>query len=154
MSPGVREADRRGAFTVPLAGRPFAPGLLRTVGSRVRVTLPPGPEGKRPRFEGTLLEAGPDSVRVAWLARDTTALPAADVRRLEVSLGQHRPVLSSIGRGALIGGGSLALVSFLSADRDRCDESGCDWFYLSPGEAALVGGLMGLSTGAVRWSRT
>ncbi len=138
------------APAVSTAQAPARPTLVATpaVGSLVRVTLPPDSTGKSQRVEGTLLASSLDSLHVAWRTGDASTLSIADVPRLEVSLGRHRPVLRSIGMGTVIGAGSLALLTAMSHD-DSCPSSGCGWFYVSRGEAATFAGILGAVGGAV-----
>ncbi len=120
------------------------------VGSLVRVTLPaPSANAPRRRHLGTVIMLERDSMRVYWRDGDSsTTIALADVQRLEVSLGRHRRVLRSIGMGTVISAGGFALLTALTHG-DSCPSTGCDWFYLSRGEAATLAGIMGAIGGAV-----
>lgn len=117
-------------------------------GARVRVSLPTLPDIRQQRITGTLASLTRDSVRVAIRPGDTATVALDALEKFEVSLGQRRPVLSSIGAGALIGGGLLAVIA-ASAESDSCTgEYGC-LLEFSRGEAAAIGGVFGAVTGAL-----
>jgi len=77
-------------------------------GTFVRVTHPG--EGLR---TGTVVELAPDTLRVRWeSSSDTASVPVAQITRLEVSRGQHRPhMIRDVGIGLLAGAGAGILFS-------------------------------------------
>jgi hypothetical protein len=135
------------ALLVVLVGRPdallgqaAAPAASLQPGTRVRITQP----GQQPRIAAVVTGSG-DTLFVRWPEfANTTAIPLAEVSRLEVSTGRHRNVL----KGALVGtlsagavGGVLGAATY--APCTSTEAFGCLLEPAGRGESALLGGVVG-----------
>ncbi len=112
---------------------------MPAAGSLVRVTLPPDLQGRRVKREAIVVLSSPDSMQLAWRAGDTASLAVVEMHRLELSQGAHRPIASSMGWGALVGGVGLTVRTFATAE---------DGFWFSRSEIAAAAGLAGALGGA------
>lgn len=110
-----------------------------TVGSLVRVTLLPDLRGRQLKRVATVLAISLDSLRLAWRAGDTASLSVVEMHRLEVGLGPRRPVVETMGIGALVGGAGLGALAAL-----RYEDNG----FFSRSDEAAAGALVGAAFGA------
>lgn len=131
-------------------GQATTPATSIQPGTRVRITQP----GQEPRIAAVVTGSG-DTLFVRWPEFATTsAVPLAEVSRLEVSTGRHRNVL----KGALVGTLSAGAVGGVlgAATYTPCTSTEAFGCFLEPagrGESALqggvVGGVLGLIVGAL-----
>jgi hypothetical protein len=128
-------------------------------GARVRLRAPGIVAG---RYTGVVLSRSADSVTVSRAAGQLVVVPFAAVSALEISRGKSR--LKGAGKGALWGGGSMALLFASlpgSAKECRSTSSGTRCTNLSVGESMLIGAtggafwgaLIGALIGAERWEQ-
>lgn len=123
-----------------LPGQTAASAASLRAGTRVRITQ----EGQQPRI-AEVVTGRADTLFVRWPEfASTTAVPLAEVSRLEVSTGRHRKVL----RGAVVGTLSAGAAGFVlgAATYSPCTSTepfGCLLAPTSRGESAAVGGAVG-----------
>jgi len=112
-------------------------------GSRVRITSPA--MGLR-SAEGTVQEVTQDALVVLFHnPRRSGRIDRADITAMEISVGRERRALRGMGIGALVGGGTGAVLGLMSGD----DPADCWLLCFSAEEKAAMFGIgLGL-TGAV-----
>ena len=130
-------------------------------GTRIRFKVRDGE-----RYEGRVISLGPEVLEAGFPANGATAkYPLADIEKLEVQQGRHRPVLRGVlvGTGAgIVLGGALGAMTYSPCE--STEFLGC---FLAPesrtqaaAEGAVVLGALGLVVGGVqglfprdRWKR-
>jgi hypothetical protein len=100
------------------------------------------------RHEGRVVSLGADGLEAAFLKNGATAkYPLADIARMEVVSGHHRPVMRGATIGFVAGASVGAVIGALSYDKP-------DFFIGKRSDAALFGafllGLPGLVVGGVQ----
>lgn len=144
-----------GASALPAQGSAVAPG------TRIRFKVRNGE-----RYEGRVISLGPEVLEAGFPTNGATAkYPLADIAKLEVLQGRHRPVLRGVlvGTGAgIVLGGAVGAMSYSPCE--STEFLGCLLAPESRAQSAAMGatvlGVVGLVVGGVqglfprdRWQR-
>lgn len=110
-------------------------------GSRIRVTSPMLGDARR---IGTVVTFHTDTLVFQPAgSRDSVAIPASALTRLEVSAGRRRPILKGMGIGFLVGAATGVILGFASGDSEN------GWWDWTAEQKAGIGGAVLGSVGAV-----